>query len=95
MRYSTRRTMMRTGQILQVRAVDAAILTMAMIMTSARVRRICRVLRNQLGKETVQRIGWAKGRGRPWGKRRGRQAVKRTVLLNKPNVEMISLVSLL
>jgi hypothetical protein len=72
---------------------------MAMTMTTARVRRTRRAVRNEPGKGRVQRMGRGKGRGkrrvRQWRTGRGRETVKEKVLLNKHQEEMISLVPLL
>jgi hypothetical protein len=90
-----RMMMMTTGRILERRAVDRAVLAMAMTMTTARVRRTLQAVR----KGRVQRMGRRKGRGRQPRKGRGRgrggEMVKGNVLLNKPQEEMISLVPLL
>jgi len=89
--------MMTTGRIPERRAVEGAILAMAMTMTTARVRRTHRAVRKGPGKGRVQRMGRGKGRGRQPRKGRGRgmETVKGKVLLNKPQEEMISLVPLL
>jgi hypothetical protein len=91
--------MMRTGRIPEGQAVEGAVLAMAMTMTTARVRRTLRVVRNDPGKGRVQRMERGKGRGkrrvRQRRKGRGRETVKEKVLLNKPQEEMISLVPLL
>jgi hypothetical protein len=70
--------MMGTGRIPECRAVDGAVLAMAMTMTMARVRRTCREVRKGPGKGREPRTG----RGKGWG--RGRETVKGKVLLNKP-----------
>jgi hypothetical protein len=62
---------------------------MAMTMTTARVKRTHRALRNALGKGREQMMGSRRGRGR------GRETVKGKVELNEPQGEMISLVPLL
>ena len=89
--------MMRTGGISERRAVEGAVLTMAMTMTTARVRRTRRAVRKGPGKGREQRMGRGKGRGRQSrkGRGRGRETVKGKVLLNKPQEEMISLMPLL
>jgi len=81
--------MMRTGRILERRAGEGAVLAMAMTITMARVRRTRRAVGKGPGKGREQRMGTGKGRGR------GRETVKGTVLLTKPQREMISLVPLL
>ena len=81
--------MMRTRRIPERRAVEEAVLAMALTMTTARVRRTRRAVRKGPGKGREQRTGRGKGRGR------GRGRVKGKVSLNKPQGEMISLVSLL
>jgi hypothetical protein len=86
--------MRRTGWIPEGRAVEGAVLVMAMTMSTARVRRTRRTVRNELGKGRVQRMGRGKGRGRQRRKGRGRDTVNGKVLLNKPQEEMISLVPL-
>jgi len=89
--------MMTTGRIPERRAVEGAVLAMAITMTTASVRRTRRVVRKELGKGRVQRMERGKGRGRQPRKGRGRERemVKGKVLLNKPQEEMISLVPLL
>jgi len=67
---------MRTGRIPEHRAVDGAVLAMTITMTTARVRRRCRAVRNGLGKGREQRMGRGKGRG--WGG----ETLKGKVLLN-------------
>jgi len=88
MRESTRMMMMRTGQIMELRAVEYAVLAIAMNTTMARVRRTCRVVRKGLGKGREQRIGRGNRRGlrtqRDKGTARGTE--KGMVLLNKPQV---------
>jgi len=72
--------MLTTGQIPERRAVEGAVLTMAMTMMTARVRRTRREVRKGPGKGRVHRMGRGKGRGRqPW-KGRGRETVKGNVL---------------
>ena len=87
---------MRTARIPERRALDGAVLVMAMTMTTTRVRRACRAVRNGLGKGREQRMGRGKGRrqrmGRVKGTGRGTESVKGKVLLNKPLGEMVSLV---
>jgi hypothetical protein len=83
--------MMRTGRIPERRAVEGAILAMAMTMKMARLRRTRRAVRKGPGKGRDQRTG----RGNRKGRGRGRGRVKGKVLLNKPQGEMISLVPLL
>jgi hypothetical protein len=68
--------MMRTGWILERRAVDGAVLVLPMKMTTVRERRTCRAVRKGPGKGSEQRMGRGKGRGR------GRETVKGKVLLN-------------
>jgi len=75
--------------------VEGVVLAMAMTMMTARVRRTRRAVRKEPGKGRVQRMGRGKGRGRQRRKGRVRETVKRKVLLNKPQEEMISLVQLL
>jgi hypothetical protein len=89
--------MMTTGCIPQRRAVEGAILAMAMAMTTARVRRTRRVVRKGLGKGRVKRMGRGKRRGKQLrkGRGRGRETIKGKLLANKPQEEMISLVPLL
>ena len=91
--------MMTTGQILVRRAVERAVMAMAITMTTARVRRTRRAVRKRLGKGREQRMGRGKGRrlrtGRGKGRGRGRETVMGKVLLNTPKEEMISLVPLL
>jgi len=90
---------MRTGRIPERRALEGAVLAMAMTMMMARVRRTPRAVRKGLGKGREHRMGRGKGRRlrRGGGKGRGRgiETVKGKVLLNKPQGEMISLVPLL
>ena len=80
---------MTTGRIVVRQAVERAVMAMAMIMTTARVRRTCRGLRKGPGKGREQRTGRGKGRGR------GSETVKGKIFLNEPQGEMISLVPLL
>jgi hypothetical protein len=87
--------MTRTGRILEGRAVEDAIMVMAMTLATASVRRACRPVRNEPGKGRVQWMGGGKGRGRQRRKGRGRETVKGKVLLNKPQQEMISRMPLL
>jgi hypothetical protein len=61
-------------------------------MTTARVRRTCRAVSKGLGIGRVEKMGRGEGRGRQLRKGRRRDTVKGKVLLNKPQVEMISLV---
>jgi hypothetical protein len=65
-----------------------------MTMTTARVRRTHRAVRQEPGNRREQQSGRGHGRGRQRRKGRGRETVKRKVLLNKPQEEMISLVLL-
>jgi hypothetical protein len=95
MRESTRMMMMRTERIPEHRAVESAVLAMAMTITMARVRRTRRALRKEPGKRREQRMRRGKGNAMGRGRRRGRGEVKGKVLLNKPQGEMISLVLLL
>jgi len=87
--------MMTTGRIPVRRAVEGAVLAMAMTMTTARVRRTCRAVRKGPGKGREQRMGSGKGRqlrtGRGKGRGMGRETVKGKVLFNTPQEEMISL----
>jgi hypothetical protein len=80
--------MMSTGQILERRAVEGAVLAMAMTMTIARVRRTRRVVRKGLGKRRERWMRRGKGRqlrtGRGKERGSGRETVKGKVLLNKP-----------
>jgi hypothetical protein len=81
--------LMRTGRILARSVADGVVLVMAMTMTIAGVRRTRRVVgkgprRGSEGKTT-----------RGMGRGRGRETLKGKVLLNTPQGEMISLVSLL
>ena len=95
--------MMRTGRIPEHSAVEGAVLAMTITMTTARVRRTRRAVRQGLGNGRAQRMGRGKGRrlrtgrgkGRGRGRRRGKEMVKGKVVLNKPLGEMISLVPLL
>ena len=80
--------MMRTGRIPVRRAVEGAVVVMAMTLSMARAWRTRRVVRMGPGKGREQMTGRGKGRGR------GRKIVKGKVLLNKPQGEMISLVLL-
>jgi len=50
---------------------------MAMTLKTARVKRTRRAVRQEPGKERVQRMGWEKGRGRQ--QRKGRGSVTRGV----------------
>jgi len=88
---------MTTGRIPERRAVEGAVVAMAMTMTTATVRRTRRAVRKGLGKGRVQRMGRGKGRGRQprKGRGRGRETAKGRVLVNKPQEEMISLMPLL
>jgi len=81
--------MMRTRRILERRAVEKAILVMAMTMRMVRVRRTVRAVRKGPGMGREQRTGRGKGRGM------GRETVNAKVLLHKPQGEMISPVPLL
>jgi len=78
--------MMTTGRIPVRRAVEGAVLAMAMTMTTARGRRTRRAVRKGPGKGREQRMGRGKGTrlrtGR--GKRRGMgmEPVKGKVLFN-------------
>jgi len=91
--------MMTTGQIPERRAVEGAILVIAMTITTARVKRTRRAVRKGPGKGREQRMGRGNERrlrmGRGKGRGRGRETVKGKVLLNKPQGETISLVPLL
>ena len=89
--------MMTTGQIPERQAVEGAILTMAMTMTTVRVSRTRKAVRNGPWTGRVQRMGTGKGRGRQprKGRGRGREMVKGKVLSTKPEEEMISLGPLL
>jgi hypothetical protein len=62
--------MMRTGGIPERRAVEGAVLVMAMTMKMARVRRTCRAVRKEPGKGREHSTGRGRGRGR------GRETVK-------------------
>jgi hypothetical protein len=55
--------MMRTGRILQGRAVEEAVLVMAMTITTERLRRTRRAVRKEPRKGRVQRIGMGNGKG--------------------------------
>jgi len=85
--------MMRTWPIPERRAVEGAIREMAMTMTTARVRRTRRAVRTRLGKGREQRMERGMGRrlktGGGKGRGMGRETVKGTVLMNKPQEEMI------
>jgi hypothetical protein len=89
--------MMRTGRILEHRAVDGVVVAMAMTMTKARATRECRAVRKALGKGSEKYMGRGRTRGRQQrkGRRRGREMVKRKVCSNKSQQEMTSLVPLL
>jgi len=87
--------MMTTRRIPERPAVEGAVVVMAMVMTTARVRRTRRAVRNGPGKGMEQTTGRGKGRGRRRETVKGREMVKGKVLLNKPQGEMISLVPLL
>jgi len=90
--------MMKTGRIPERRAVEGAILAMAMTMRTVRVRTTGRAVRKGPGMGWEPKMGRGKGRGRGRqgrkGKGRGKETVKGKVLLNKPQGEMISLVPL-
>jgi hypothetical protein len=77
--------MMTTGRIQVRRAVEEAVLAMAMTMTTVRERMACRVLRKEPGKEREQRMEMGEGTGS------GRETVEGKVLLNELQGEMISL----
>jgi len=66
--------MMKTGRISERRAVEGAILAMAMKMMTVRVKKTRRAVRKGPGKGRAQRMGRGKGwgRGRQWRKGRGR-----------------------
>jgi hypothetical protein len=78
--------MMRTGQIPPRRVIDGVFLVMTMTMTTARVRRARRVVRNgpglgreqMMGRGKIRRLRTVKGKG----KGRGRESVSGTVLSN-------------
>jgi hypothetical protein len=80
--------MMKIGQIPVRRAVEGAVLAMAMTMTTARVSRACKAVRKDPGKGREQRMGRGNGRrlrtGRGKGRGRGRETVKGKVLFNTP-----------
>jgi len=99
MRWSTRMMRMRTGRIPERGVVDGAIMALTMTMTTARVRRTCRVVRKGPGKGRKQRMGRGKGRqlrtGRGKGRGRGSETIQGKVLRNKPQGEMIYLALLL
>jgi len=78
--------MMTIGRIPVRRAVERAVLAMAMTMMMERVKRTRRALRKGPGQGREQKPGRGKGRGR------GREMVKGKVLINEPQGEMISLV---
>ena len=97
---------MNTGWIEESRAVEGAIMAMAMTMTMASVRRTPRVVRkrpekgrdHRMGRGMGRRLRTGKGMGRGrgwqwrWGRGSGREMVKGNVMLDKPHGEMISLV---
>jgi len=56
--------MMRTGRIPKRRAVEGAVLVMAMSMMTARVRRACRAVRKEQGKGKGTKDGKGKGKGK-------------------------------
>jgi hypothetical protein len=87
-----RKMMMVTGQILGCGAVEGTVLAMAMRMTTARVRRSPRAVRKEQGKGRVQWMRRGKVRGRQRRKGTQRETVKKKVLSNKPQEEVISLV---
>jgi len=103
MGYSARMVMLRTGRITVGWAVEAAVLAMAMTMTTARVRRTCNVVRKEPSKGAEQRMvrgkDTRKGREmrRQWSKCKGKgiQTVKGQVLVHNAQGEMLSLVPLL
>ena len=70
--------MMRTGQIPERRAVEGAVLGMAITMTMARVRRTRRAVRKGPGKRREQRTGRGKGWGTGKGNGKGKGIVKQT-----------------
>jgi hypothetical protein len=80
MRYSMRMMMMTTGRIQVRRAVEGAILAMAMTMTTARVRRPRMVVRKGPGTGREQRMGRGTGMrlrtGRGMRRGRGRETVQ-------------------
>ena len=91
--------MMTTERIPLRQAVEGAVLAMAMTMTMGRVRRTYRAARTGPGKGRVQKIRKGKVRrlrtGRGKGMGRGRESIKRKVLINTPQQEMIVLVPFL
>ena len=91
--------MMKPGQIPERRAMEGAVPVMTTTMSTARVRRTRRAVRQGLGKGMEQRMGSGKRRrlrtGRGKGRGRGRETVKGKVLSNKLQREIISLVPLL
>jgi len=91
--------MLRTARIPEHRAVEGAVLVMAISITTVRVGRNSRAVRNRPRKGKEQQMGRGKGRrlrmGKGKGKGRGSEMVMAKVLLNKPQGEMISLVPLL
>jgi hypothetical protein len=91
-----RMIMMRTGNIPDRRVEAGAMLAITLAMTMAGVRRTHRVVRKRAGKRRGKKMGrgMGRGRGRQWRKGRRREMVKRKVLLNKPQGEMISRVPL-
>jgi len=62
--------MVRTAQIPEPRAVDEAMLAVAMTMTTARARRTHRAVRKGPEKRREQRMGRGNGRGMGRGKGR-------------------------
>ena len=90
---------MTTGLIPVRRAVEEAVLVMAMTVTTTRVRRTHRAVRKGPGMGREERMGRGTGRRLRTGRRRergsGKETVKGNVLLNTPQQEMISLVLLL
>jgi hypothetical protein len=93
--------MMTTGRIPVRRDVEGVVMAITMTMTTARVRRRPRAVRQRLGRGREQRMGRGKGRrlrtgrGKGRARGRGRGTVKRKVLFHTPHEEMISLVLLL
>jgi hypothetical protein len=91
--------MMATGWIPVRQAGEVAIVAMAMLMTTVRVRRICRAGGQGLEKGTGQRMGTGKGwqlkTGCGKGRGMGRETDDGKVLLKTPLGDMISHMPLL
>jgi hypothetical protein len=84
---------MRTERFPQYRAVNGAVLVLAMAMTMARVKSTRKPVRKEPGTGMVQQMGRVMRSGSQLRKGRGRERerVKGQVLLYKPQEEMISL----